>query len=56
MGKLTTALPVREDKQIVPLTPASIIRDRSIKVPPSLFVTSISVDGEGIGQYGTEAR
>jgi hypothetical protein len=33
-----------------------MIRDRSIRVPPSLLVTSISVDGDGIGQYGMEVR
>src|SRR5882757_10216567 len=41
-------------EQIVPLT-LSLIRDRSIRVPPSLLVTSTSVDGIGMGQYGAEA-
>src|SRR5258708_40114736 len=43
------------NEQIVPLT-LSLIRDRSIRVPPSLLVTSTSVDGAGRGQYGGEAR
>src|SRR5258708_35013292 len=41
-------------EQIVPLT-LSLIRDCIIRVPPSLLVTSISVDGIGIGQYGAKA-
>src|ERR1700722_185677 len=44
------------NEQIVPLTSSSLIRDRSIRVPPSLLVTSTSVGGEGIAQNGTETR
>jgi hypothetical protein len=51
-----TAAQYGRKEQIVPLVSPSLSVDFSTIVPPSLRFSSTSVDGAGIGQYGTLAR